>query len=417
MSEKISISMDEVNSHEVDRQLSHQRAVARSTDHYQSQVAPSMPAAVAGNRSGSIWLNSVVYMTLFGLCGGLIAWPISEVSHQFFNGQSESFLQYVEERNDIVTKNSEGELSDEDALAAVEKLDERYQGNAIVHIITDDSLSEAERTEQVTKLSENNSTRSLFSTFVLCAVAGMAIAVCLSIADPVMSRNPREVIINGSVALCLGLLGGILVASFINALYRALGGGSGEGGLAMQILARSIGWGILGLFLATAPGLVMRSPKKLLIGIVGGFIGGLIGGGLFDVVAMTTGTIWMSRLISITAIGVLAGLGTGLIENAAKSGWMKVVAGLIAGKQFILYKNTTVIGSSPQCEIYLFKDVQVAPQHAAIHQVRNGFDLEDLGTTTGTRVNGSPVSRVRLKNNDQIQIGGTMFAFQEKAKS
>jgi pSer/pThr/pTyr-binding forkhead associated (FHA) protein len=113
---------------------------------------------------------------------------------------------------------------------------------------------------------------------------------------------------------------------------------------------------------------------------------------------------------------VVAGLGTGVIENVAKTGWMKVVGGLLTGKQFILYKNPTAIGSSPQCEIYLFKDPAVGPQHAAIQQLPVGYELQDLGTSTGTFLNGNRVTRSRLRNNDRIQIGSTVFLFQEKTK-
>ena len=112
----------------------------------------------------------------------------------------------------------------------------------------------------------------------------------------------------------------------------------------------------------------------------------------------------------------MAGVGTGLIENVAKSGWLRVVGGLIAGKQFIIYKNPTYLGSSPQCEIYLFKDPQVGPRHAAIHTVAGGYELEDLQSGTGTLVNSRPVSRVRLRNNDQVQVGATILLFQEKER-
>jgi pSer/pThr/pTyr-binding forkhead associated (FHA) protein len=116
-------------------------------------------------------------------------------------------------------------------------------------------------------------------------------------------------------------------------------------------------------------------------------------------------------------IGAFVGLGTGLIENIAKTGWLRVVAGLIAGKQFVLYRNPTYIGSSPQCEVYLFKDAQVRPRHAALHLVPGGFEIEDLNSGSGTFVNGAPITRVRLRNGDQVQIGSTCFVFQEKART
>ena len=80
--------------------------------------------------------------------------------------------------------------------------------------------------------------------------------------------------------------------------------------------------------------------------------------------------------MALVAIGVVAGGCTGLIENAAKTGWLKVTAGLIAGKQFILYRNPTFIGSGPECQIYLFRDPKVGRRHAAVHLVPGGIELE-----------------------------------------
>ena len=56
-------------------------------------------------------------------------------------------------------------------------------------------------------------------------------------------------VINGSVGMVLGLLGGVIVGLFINSVYQALGGGQTEK-MAQQVIARAVGWAILGLFVA-----------------------------------------------------------------------------------------------------------------------------------------------------------------------
>jgi hypothetical protein len=143
-------------------------------------------------------------------------------------------------------------------------------------------------------------------------------------------------------------------------------------------------------------------------------IGGLIGGAIYDPLALFTQRPELSRLIALCAIGLVAGVSTGLIENAAKSGWVRVISGLIAGKQFILYRNPTFIGSGPDCQIYLFKDDKVGRRHAAIHLVPGGFELEDLPLGAPTVINGRPTKRARLRHGDRISIGATTFLFQEK---
>ena len=158
----------------------------------------------------------------------------------------------------------------------------------------------------------------------------------------------------------------------------------------------------------------MRNWKKFAIGLTGGLIGGLIGGGLYDVVAAAAPGTRVPELVAMAAIGLVAGLMTGLIENVAKAGWLRVTEGLIAGKQFILYRNPTFVGSGPDCQIYLFKDPKVGRRHAAIHILPNGFELEDLPLGEPTFINGKPVNKTRLRNGDRIQIGGTLLVFQEK---
>jgi hypothetical protein len=137
---------------------------------------------------------------------------------------------------------------------------------------------------------------------------------------------------------------------------------------------------------------------------------------LFDLVARATGRAAVSELIGLGAIGLVAGAATGLIENAAKTGWLRVIAGVIAGKQFILYRNPTLVGSAPDCQIYLFKDANVGRRHAAIHVVPGGFELEDLPLGAATLINGKALaSRQRLRQGDRIEVGSTVFLFQERA--
>jgi FHA domain-containing protein len=64
------------------------------------------------------------------------------------------------------------------------------------------------------------------------------------------------------------------------------------------------------------------------------------------------------------------------------------------------------IGRAPECELVL-KDSRVSRRHARL-QARGGvLVLTDLGSTNGTRVNGSRVSEVVLGVGDRIQVGET----------
>ena len=61
-------------------------------------------------------------------------------------------------------------------------------------------------------------------------------------------------------------------------------------------------------------------------------------------------------------------------------------------------------------------DGMVAPQHCAVTRDAERWMLRDLGSQTGTFVNGLPVKERPLANGDQIAIGGSVFLFlQEEA--
>jgi len=85
--------------------------------------------------------------------------------------------------------------------------------------------------------------------------------------------------------------------------------------------------------------------------------------------------------------------------------------GPLAGKQFIMFKDTTILGSSPKAEIYLFKDDAIEPKHAVIYNRGGRFEIEDCGTPDGTYVNGVAVKRTYLKPGDQIVLGKTVLEF------
>jgi hypothetical protein len=413
-STKLTISLEEVNSPRVEAKLKERELITRTQEHYQTAQLPT-----ARSREPRFpWLyNTVVYMGLFGLLGGMLGFAFGEVMHFRPNPRMEAreLLEAKRQLDEAVA----GELiTAADAALAAKEIDWAGAENAYYALHLDGSLDEATRAARWKQMAARDEWTDFLANVLFYSVCGMMIAICLGVADTVVERNWQAAVTSGAVAAGVGLAGGVVVSLFVDRLYDLLvGGPETSAALARQMLARGVSWGVLGLFLTAAPGLVLRNTKKLWIGMVGGLVGGIIGGVLFDPLAHATGSAHLSRLLAIVVIGVVAGVGTGLIENAAKSGWFKVTAGVIAGKQFVLYRNPTYIGSSPHCHIYLFKDPQVGKRHAAVHIVPGGFEIEDLPLGAKTVVNDKPVTRARLRNGDKVSIGATSFNFQEKVRT
>jgi hypothetical protein len=410
MTDKITISWDELKTRQVEQRVGAMNAVKRNREYAQLTDAPE-PAAPAPIKN--FFYNTVVYMTIFGFLGGFAAWGCWTLLHFKGSVRQEAMAQMErvrEIRNDI-------KLTPQDKAIIIDGFARDARNNPYFLIYSDARLTNEQKNALISKVEARDRRKEFISNVLAYGVTGMLIAILLSIAEPAVSRNVPSAIINGSVGATMGLIGGVVVALFVERMYKALGGQEGIITTKEQILARVAQWAVVGFFLTLAPGLVMRNFKKLIIGAIGGIIGGAVGGLLFDPIGHLTASEDLSRLVGLCAIGAVAGAAVGLIENVAKSGWLKVTAGLIAGKQFILYRNPTFIGSSPDNQIYLFKDTNVGRRHAAIHIVRGGFEIEDLPLGVATLINGRPITRTRLKSGDQVQVGSTRFVFQEKQPS
>ena len=407
---KITISWDDLKTRQVEQRIGAMNAVKRNRE-YASLIDAPEPAAPAAMKN--FFYNTIVYMTIFGFVGGFLAWGCWTLLH-FKGSVREDAARRMQDVQDI--RNDPKLSADEKAIIIADRAREGRR-NPYFAIDADESLSLAEKEARKNVVALRDRRKEFISNVLAYGVTGMLIAILLSVAEPAVSRNVPSAIINGSVGATMGLVGGVCVALFIEQMYKALGGQDGLITSGRQMLARAVQWAVVGLFLTVGPGLVMRSFKKLVIGAIGGIVGGVVGGLVFDPIGMLTHSEDLSRLVGLCAIGAVAGAAVGLIENAAKSGWLKVTAGLIAGKQFILYRNPTFIGSSPDNQIYLFKDTNVGRRHAAIHIVRGGFEIEDLPLGVATLINGRPITRTRLRSGDQVQVGATRFVFQEKQPS
>lgn len=73
-------------------------------------------------------------------------------------------------------------------------------------------------------------------------------------------------------------------------------------------------------------------------------------------------------------------------------------------QEYALAKARTAIGRKPHNDIVI-DNLAVSGEHAAIVTILNDSFLEDLDSTNGVMVNGAPVKKHFLQNNDVIEIG------------
>ena len=81
------------------------------------------------------------------------------------------------------------------------------------------------------------------------------------------------------------------------------------------------------------------------------------------------------------------------------------------GRRNVLSGSRVVIGRSREADIVL-QDPNVSRRHAELRREDGGWQVVDLGSTNGIKVNGRRVDHQPLRPGDQVTIGVTDLTFE-----
>jgi hypothetical protein len=274
------------------------------------------------------------------------------------------------------------------------------------------------------------SSRSQALGFVLFSIVAGMIGLFLGAADGLVCRVPRRAILCGVVGLLVGLVGGLVSSVLASIAYAPLSALAMKQyasessalstiGFGIQMIGRTLAWGLAGLAMGLGQGIALRSTRLLLYGLIGGVVGGLLGGLFFDpidVILLGTdkpSSHW-SRLIGMAVIGLSVGGMIGVVELLARDAWLRMTQGPLTGKEFLIFKDVMNIGASPRSDIYLFNDPLVAENHAVIRAIGDTCEIEARQSHQPILINNRSVTRARLRHSDSVTIGRTIFVFQQR---
>ncbi|HPZ07966.1 MAG TPA: MFS transporter [Candidatus Eremiobacteraeota bacterium] len=450
--EKLSITKQELHSKHVEEILEKQAALSGEVEFLYGKDKPKV--------KGSIFLSSWFYLFLAGLLGAFMSWLIIEPNFDDFiriSGQIEEvretfpitganelvhyvkidgkgilFLEQsiydgIDENGKKITKFSDLSVGQYAYVVCENVYEENGLGAAIK--IGPSPFPEFNKGRSLSVISIQKTLWSL----IIFIILGALIALFVGCADGIIGRNYKKAIIAGVIGMFIGILGG-LISTFVGGLVYAILGiftsttlnpFESAIGFIAQVVRRTFAWAILGMTMGLGQGIALRSRKMILNGFLGGMLGALLGGLLFDpidILILSKGVLDpfrsadISRLVGFCLTGAFVGLMIGIVEQINKDAWLIMTKGPISGKQFIIYKDITRIGSSPNCEIYLFKDSDVLPEHAIIQKIHDGYLLKDNSSAVGTQVNNRKIREHKLRNGDKVDIGNTSFTFAEKER-
>jgi len=80
-------------------------------------------------------------------------------------------------------------------------------------------------------------------------------------------------------------------------------------------------------------------------------------------------------------------------------------------KTLTIENDVAIIGRSNDCSIPI-QDTKASRMHCQIVKTSQGFEVIDLGSSNGTRVNGQPARRHPLRPGDAVEVGETAIVFE-----
>ena len=262
------------------------------------------------------------------------------------------------------------------------------------------------------------------------AIFGLLLGLFLAVVDSISFESQRRLTQALALGAGIGAFGGWVGLWLGQTVYSIVVGTGGNeitspGRFFVLLLARALGWGLIGGIVGASQGAVSRSPLIARQGAFGGLAGGFLGGTAFQILNGLGFTDSLSRLAALVAVGALAGFFVGVVQNLFKQAWVRVVLGRNEGKEYLISKPITTIGRSELSDIGLFGDAEIAPTHLAIESLpaQNRHRLRFVGeggkrgeTYPPPLVNGQPVTNEQwLADGDAIQLGKRTLLFHEKA--
>jgi len=219
---------------------------------------------------------------------------------------------------------------------------------------------------------------------------------------------------------------GVLIASVGGAIGMYLGDRINEllvwlvagDFLLLTMLARGLGWSLLGIAIGASEGIAARSLGKFSYGTIGGLLGGFIGGVLFQALYSLSGeSNSTAAALGFIILGACIGSLSAFVQTVFLPANVKVMRGWQEGREYPLDKAIILLGRDEHADIALFRDMKVEKRHCYIKSGDGKYVLVNNGALPeATLVNEAPVTDQReLADGDRIQLGNIILKFQMRA--
>jgi MoxR-like ATPase len=92
---------------------------------------------------------------------------------------------------------------------------------------------------------------------------------------------------------------------------------------------------------------------------------------------------------------------------------LRILTGPRQGELLLLAGDEATIGRDPACDLVLEVNSPASRRHASVYVAADGWHLRDLGSSNGTRLNGTPVTDSLLASGDKFTIAESTFVYED----
>jgi serine/threonine protein kinase len=227
----------------------------------------------------------------------------------------------------------------------------------------------------------------------------------------------------GSSGLVGGLLGAVLslvaLGAFEAVAYTAI---PTQGQATAPLIAA---WTLCAMSIGVAAGVVRRSGRAVVSGLLGGIVGGFLGGlvhwasgpEFYEIDG--SGYLYFDPLDPATQLAVFLacasiGVAIGLVDRVRRTSWLTVIEGRLRGREVILDRREATIGSAGSATLRLGGDAGVRPVHAVLSRDQGGYSLRCHGPVEINGRASPPSRRINLASGDVLQVGGSFIRFEHR---
>lgn len=271
---------------------------------------------------------------------------------------------------------------------------------------------------------EDSTVSNIVTTMSVAVVIGIALVIGDTLKASAASKLAQRIGIGLGAALGLGLVLGFVASSLYTAGVDSIFDELLDSGLSVaddafweefasrNQLNRGIAWMFIGLAAGLTVSFATLEWKRLPITGGGGLVGGFLGGYFFDILPSEDA----AQITGLLITGLSVGASIAITEQAAKTSWIEITHGGMAGKQFILYKNSISLGSAASADITLIKDTAMPAIAATLEKQGGIMIVSSLDPMAPVFVNGVETVKGQIKDGDTLSIGKTGIRYRERGQ-